>query len=269
MYVDDDRTIYIADHGNHRILEWKRDGVSGQRVAGGYGPGNTVYQLSHPTDVIVDKDKNSLIICDHDNRRVIRCPLGGGTNWGIIISNIDCSSLTIDKNGYLYISDCVKHEVRRWKIGETGGTLVAGGNGKGKNFNQLNGPTYVFVDKDNSVYVSDFHNNRVMKWMVGAKEGIVVAGNQEEGNDITQLDKPQKVIVDHLGTVYVADYYNHRVMRWYKGATQGDVIVGGNEPGTQANQLIYPIGLSFDRQGNLYVADSWNNRIQRFDIDRH
>ena len=74
----------------------------------------------------------------------------------------------------LYVSDWMKDEVRRWKIGDKEGTIVAGGNGKGNNLNQLNVPTYIFVDQDYSVYVSDwFSNHRVMKWMKGAKEGIV------------------------------------------------------------------------------------------------
>lgn len=37
----------------------------------------------------------------------------------------------MDKNGYLYISNRMKDEVTRWKIGESNGILVAGGNGRG------------------------------------------------------------------------------------------------------------------------------------------
>ena len=33
-----------------------------------------------------------------------------------------------------------KNEVRRWKIGETKGTIVAGGNGQGNQLNQLSYP---------------------------------------------------------------------------------------------------------------------------------
>ena len=61
----------------------------------------------------------------------------------------------MDKNGYIYVSDFKKDEVRRWKRGETNGIIVAGGNGKGNHLNQLNCPTYLFVDQDDSLYVSD------------------------------------------------------------------------------------------------------------------
>ncbi|CAF5111295.1 unnamed protein product, partial [Rotaria sp. Silwood1] len=132
--------------------------------------------------------------------------------------------LTMDDNGYLYVVDNEKHEVRRYKIGDTQGTVVAGGNGKGNRLDQLSNPHYVFVDQEHSVYVSDYDNHRVMKWE-GVTQGIVVAGDQGKGNSLTQLYRPNGVVVDQLGTVYVADSGNHRIMRWPKGATQGTVIV--------------------------------------------
>ena len=269
MYIDDDQTIYIADPWNHRIIEWKWNATSGQVVAGGNKEGNQDHQLSYPFDVIVDKERDNLIICDRGNRRVVRWPRRNGTSGETIISNIDCFGLTMDENGSLYIIDDEKHEVRRYRRGESQGTVVAGGNGKGNRLNQLSSPEYVFVDRDHSVYVSDWGNHRVMKWLEGAKEGIVVAGGQGEGNSLRQLSYPAGVVVDHLGTVYVADGGNARIMGWMKGATQGNIIVGGKGEGKDSNQLNWPIGLSFDRHGNLYVVDRGNHRVQKFNIDRN
>ena len=93
----------------------------------------------------------------------------------------------MDEQGFLYVSDWNRQEVRRWRVGESQGTLVAGGNGKGNRLNQFNGPRQFFVDQNHSVYVSDWHNNRVMKWVRGATEGIVVAGGQGRGNALSQL----------------------------------------------------------------------------------
>ncbi|CAF3719407.1 unnamed protein product [Rotaria sp. Silwood1] len=238
--------------------------MSGQVVAGGHGEGSRANQLNNPTDVIVDNE--SLIICDYDNRQLVRWPRQGGTSGEMIISNIDCSRLTMDDQRFLYISDYKKHVVRRWQVGENRWTVVAGGNGQGSRFDQLNWPMYIFVDQDHSVYVSDFDNDRVMKWVEGAKVGIVVAGGRGKGNALVQLNGPRGVVVDQLGTVYVADEENHRIMRWLKEATEGSVLVGGNGKGDQANQLHYPNGLSFDRHGNLYVADSFNHRVQKFQL---
>ncbi|CAF5135319.1 unnamed protein product, partial [Rotaria sp. Silwood1] len=60
LYVDDDQTFYVADRGNHRIVEWKYGATNGKVVAGGNG----AHQLNHPRDVIIDKESDSLIISD-------------------------------------------------------------------------------------------------------------------------------------------------------------------------------------------------------------
>jgi sugar lactone lactonase YvrE len=247
-------------------VEWKSNAKKGQIIAGGNGKGNKINQLNYPTNVILDTKTNSLIISDSGNKRIMRWSRQNNTNEQIIISDIKCEGLTMDKNGYLYVSDCEKHEVRRWKIGDKNGTIVAGGNGKGDRLNQLNGPSFIFVDEDYSLYVSDENNHRVMKWIKDASEGIVVAGKNGLGNSLRQLSYPQGVIVDQFGQIYVADSHNHRVMRWCEGDKEGSIVVGGNGK-EQSNQLDRSKGLSFDLQGNLYVADRLNNRIQKFEVD--
>ncbi|CAF2076319.1 unnamed protein product, partial [Rotaria magnacalcarata] len=165
-------------------MQWKNgDTTNGQVVAGGNGAGNGLHQLNGPADVLIDKETDSLIICDAGNRRVVRWSRRSGTTQGeILIDDIDCQGLAMNEQRYLYVSDLVKGEVRRYKFGETIGTLVAGGNGVGAGLNQLQYPTYLFVDRQRNVYVSDCWNNRVMKWNKGAKEGIVVAGGQGTGS---------------------------------------------------------------------------------------
>ncbi|CAF2724256.1 unnamed protein product [Rotaria sp. Silwood2] len=264
LYVDNDQTIYIADKDNHRIVEWKPGAISGKVVAGGNGPGGRADQLNEPLDVIVDKETDSFIICDMGNKRVMRWSRQNRTSGQTIIDNINCSRLTMDNQRFLYVSEV--DEVRRYGVGETNGTVVAGGNGRGDRLNQLSDSTHVFVDQEYSVYVSDWETHRVMKWMKGARKGTVVADDGEEGNALSYLLMPQGVFVDQLGTLYVVNDGNDSVMRWYKGATQGDVIVGVNGTGQEANQLSNPKGLSFDRHGNLYVVDQWNHRVQRFSI---
>ncbi|CAF3321600.1 unnamed protein product, partial [Rotaria socialis] len=270
LSVDDDQTVVIADKMNHRVMQWKNgDTTNGQVVAGGNGKGNGLHQLSGPTDVLIDKETDSLIICDAENLRVVRWSRSSDTTQGeILIDNIGCYGLAMDEQRYLYVSGPVKQEVRRYKLGENIGTLVAGGNGEGSGLNQLHYPTYLFVDLDHSVYVSEWLNHRVMRWDKGSKEGIIVAGGQSAGSSLTQLNGPLGLFVDTLGTLYVADSNNHRVMRWTQGDNkQGTVIVGGNGQGAGANQLNAPYGLSFDRHDNLYVVDPGNNRVQQFSIE--
>ncbi|CAF2728355.1 unnamed protein product [Rotaria sp. Silwood2] len=177
-------------------------------------------QLDRPINAVVDKETDSLIISDADNRRVVRWPRrSNATSGETILNSVDCYGLTMDDQRCLYVSDIDKNEVRRYRMGETSGTIVAGGNGEGSRLNQLNRPTYIFVDVNHAVYVSGRDNHHVMKWVKGVKERIVVAGGRGYGNALTQLSYPRGVFVDPLGTVYVADEENHRVMRWYKGET--------------------------------------------------
>ncbi|CAF1429400.1 unnamed protein product [Adineta ricciae] len=268
VYIDDDQTLYVADVSNHRILEVKHDGTHVQVVAGGNGSGKKLNQLKDPADVLIDKMTNDIIVSDGGNRRIMRWSRQNNTNGQILMSNIDCCRLVMDELGYLYVSDVVRNEVRRYGINDTRGTVVAGGNGRGSQLNQLKVPVYFFVDKEQSVYVSDRENYRVVKWLKDAKQGIVVAGGHGKGSSLSQLSKPYGIIVDQYETVYVTDSDNHRVMCWPKGAKEGSIVVGGNGRGQYANQLSYPFGLSIDGQENLYVVDLFNNRVQRYAVKR-
>ncbi|CAF1372679.1 unnamed protein product [Adineta steineri] len=264
IFIDNKKSIYIADWRNDRIVKWKLDSNTGQIIVNGNENGDQNNQLSYPTNIIFDKKNNSFIISNEGNNRVIRYFDKNQTNQEILMSNIACFGLTIDKNGFIYVSDYENHEVRRWKQGDTKDEVVAGGNGQGNHLNQLDKPTFIFIDKDYSLYVSDRDNHRVMKWRKDAKEGIIVAGGNGKGNSLKQLSHPRGMIVDDLGRIYVADRDNHRVMRWCEGDAEGEVVVGGNGQGNQSNQLNDPTGLSFDDEENLYVADSGNHRIQKY-----
>ncbi|CAF1075324.1 unnamed protein product [Adineta steineri] len=265
IFVDKNKNIFIADHWNHRIVEWKYNAKEGLFIAGRNGKGSRIDQLNNPKDVVIDQENHTIIIADYGNKRV--------TQWlnrqqQYLIKGIACYGLAMDKYGYLYVCDIDKNEVRRWEMGEykNKGIVVAGGNGKGNQFNQLNCPTYIFVDEEQSVYVSDTNNHRVMKWRKDAKEGRIVAGGNGERSSLHRLSRPQGVFVDDLGQIYIADCDNHRVMRWCEGKEEGEIVVGGYGQGHQTNQLNYPCGLSFDDEGNLYIADRDNNQIRKYEI---
>ena len=233
--------------------------------------GNRTGQLNGPSDMIVDENNKSLIICDKGNRRVIRWSLENPKDKQIIIDNILCFALRMNEYGDLFVSDVEKHEVKRWRKGETEveGIVVAGGHRVGTNLNQFNWPSFLFIDREETVYVSDRDNHRVMKWLKGAKEGIIVAGGYGRGNSLKQLFEPMGLLVNEVGDIYVADAENHRIMCWPFGSEEGRIVAGGNGPGQGSNQLIYPAGLSFDVENNLYVVDSLNNRVQRFSVDKN
>ncbi|CAF2254529.1 unnamed protein product, partial [Rotaria magnacalcarata] len=99
--------------------QWKKDDTTnGQVVAGGKDDGNGLNQLKWPTDVLIDKETDSLIICDYGNDRVVRWSRRSGTTQGeVLIDHINCYGLAMDEQRYLYVSDWEKHEVRRYQLG--------------------------------------------------------------------------------------------------------------------------------------------------------
>ena len=209
---NDNQSIVIADYWNHRIVEWGIGASNGKVIVGGQDQGDRLDQLNFPIDVLIDKETNSLFIADQGNGRVLRWSRLQDTTQGeIIVDNIDCYGLAIDHQRYLYVSDWNNDEVRRYTIGEKNGIVVAGGNGRGNQLNQLNCPTYLLVDEEQAVYVSDRENRRAMKWNKGSKEGIVVAGGEGHGSALTQLSYPRGLFVDTLGIIYVVDARNDRV----------------------------------------------------------
>ncbi|CAF1410115.1 unnamed protein product, partial [Rotaria magnacalcarata] len=86
LFVDDDQTVAIADYMNHRIMQLKNGNTMNvQVVAGGKGAGNGLNQLQYPTDVLIDKETDSLIICDYGNQQVVRWSRRSGTTQGEIL----------------------------------------------------------------------------------------------------------------------------------------------------------------------------------------
>ena len=265
LYIDDidqnNPIVYIADSYNHRILT-----SNGQIGIHSNGYGNRFDQLHCPTDILIDKKTNSFIISDRGNRRVIRWSCSNVNQGEILVDQIDCWGIAMDKNGDLYVVDSENHRVQRYHRGETDGTIVAGGNGKGDNLNQLHDPHYIFVDDALSMYISDHKNNRVIKWEKNAREGVNIVSKRLFNNIFTRMNGPEGIFVDSTGAVFVADSNNHRIVRYDSIGLEWVVIVGGKGPGTKSNQLYQPTGLSCDQRGNLYVIDWRNHRLQRFSV---
>jgi len=265
--IDDSDNLYICRHEHNHVEVWSNNFTEKRIVVGGNGNGSETNQLSMPTDIIVNRKNNSIIICDRGNRRIVQWSLRNTTNGNILISNIDCYKLAIDDQDYLYVSHELQHEVRHWNVKTLENILVAGGNGPGDDSTRLHQPSFIFVDKDYSVYVSDHLSCRVMKWIKNAKEGILVAGGYGEGKLLIQVSHPTAIIVDHLNNLYVSDLRHHRIMRRINGASDNTIIVGGNDYGNKSNQLSFPTDFVFDRYGNLYVLNSYDfSRIQKFYI---
>ena len=202
--------------------------TNGEIVAGGNGQGNRLDQLDRPTDVVIDKKSDTLIICDNGNDRLIRVSHHNRKYQPTIILNSSCNTLAIDNNGILYIADTKDHSVKQWREGELHATIIiAGGIGETCLSSQSICPDYLFVVQNDSVYISNSIGHRVLKWIKDVKEPVFVAGGRGLANDLKGLFQPKGLFVDQLSNIYVVDRGNHRVMRFSKGSREGRIVVGG------------------------------------------
>ncbi|CAF1148163.1 unnamed protein product [Adineta steineri] len=107
--------------------KWKEFRIN---IAEGNELGKEMNQLNYPINMIINKENDCFIISDYQNKRIMQCSRQNNENRQTIMSNINCYGLAIDKYGFIYVSDYEKHEVRKFKIRDQNGKLVAGGNEK-------------------------------------------------------------------------------------------------------------------------------------------
>jgi sugar lactone lactonase YvrE len=104
---DRDDTLFIADYANHRIVAWKQGENTGRLIVGGHEQINRLNQLAVPTDVMLDKENDTLIICE--DGCVMEWSLRSSTTQGhTCIDNSSCCGVAMDKEGHLYVTNQAK-----------------------------------------------------------------------------------------------------------------------------------------------------------------
>jgi sugar lactone lactonase YvrE len=156
-------------------MAWNSSGSIGVLIAGGHGQGSALNQLNNPMGIYLDQVNSSII----------------------------------------YIADTNNNRIIMWVIGESNGTIVAGGNGVGSALNQLNSPRNVISDTLGYLYISDTSNHRIIQWYIGASSGTVIAGiSGVAGSGVLQLNYPNGLTFDSQKNLYVADSTNFRAQKY-------------------------------------------------------
>ncbi|MBI4241099.1 MAG: NHL repeat-containing protein [Candidatus Rokubacteria bacterium] len=263
--------LYVADRGNHRILEYQ-DPVTGDVVADhlfgqpdfATGTANTggisASSLNFPTELTIDAS-GSLYVADFNNNRVLRYdnPLGTDAVADLVIGQPNFTTGTAN----------------------TGGLSAS----------SLRGPSGVAVDAGGSLYLGEFTNNRVLRFdspLVNNDIAGLVLGQPDfttstcntGGLNASSLCIATDVMLDGGGNLYVSDTGNGRVLKFGPPLTSNqpaaDLVIGQpdftttrnpdvcNGVGVSASTLCDPRGLAVDCAGNFYVADLTHNRVLVF-----
>ena len=125
IFVDSDKSIYIADQSNNRIQRWTYGACFGVTVAGTGTAGTIASQLNLPSSVIVDSNQ-VMYIGDQYNNRIHRwavgdcvgqCLVGCTQTYGTAIYQFYfLQNIAFDSQGALYVSDGANHRVQKFGL---------------------------------------------------------------------------------------------------------------------------------------------------------
>ena len=296
--------LYIADFSHSAVR--RVDAATGviTTVAGGGSPPDglgdgglaTNAELDGPDEIQLDDANNLFISVPQRVRRVdavtgiITTIAGDGTSGdtgdggpATAAQLGNPSSVDIDSDGNVFISDSYWHRVRRVDAADGIITTVAGtgsmgfaGDGGDATDAQLAFPREVIVSSDGDLYIADALNFRVRR--VSADSGLIdtVAGGAlgSSGDGIpargAALPNPHGLSID-VSNLYVPTWrgFVKRIDLTTGIITDivGDGITEYSGDGGLAVEarLDEPWGTAVDSQGNLYVADANAHVIRRVD----
>ena len=126
IFVDAERSVYIADSDNHRIQKWSYGALSGVTVAGnGECGSDRLTQLCHPVFVTVDSNQH-LYTFDRSFGGILRWSLGSNQGECIAacsgVNDLHSSNLgavyaiAFDRQGSLYASDPSQNRIQKFQI---------------------------------------------------------------------------------------------------------------------------------------------------------
>jgi sugar lactone lactonase YvrE len=260
--VDDAGHLYIADYGNHRVLEYD-------------------HPLASP---IADR------VFGQPTFNTRSCNPGGVSARGLCYPD----AVALDLNGRLFVSDNANSRVliyarpRRSSapdevIGQRGFT-TGGCDGSAINAATLCNPAGITLDSSGRLYVADAGSGRVLAYdrprtgamasRVFGQSDFATASCDHGGISASTLCSPRGVTIDSRGHLYITDYVDNRVLEYSRPlfSSTANQVFGQpdfttsscNMGGVGEMTLCHPSGDAVDQAGHLYVADFYNSRVVEY-----
>ncbi|CAF3972090.1 unnamed protein product [Rotaria sordida] len=164
--------------------------------------------LSSPSRITRNANTGILYVSDRGAHRVIRIDpvtrtvtrVAGGNTGGNANTQLNSPNgiYFSSTSNSLVIANSGAHNIVRWVIGATTGTVLAGTTGvSGNTATQLNNPTGVTVDSMGNMYVADSGNHRIQFFRAGQTVGTTIAGTETAGIGASSLSSPSAVRLDN------------------------------------------------------------------------
>jgi sugar lactone lactonase YvrE len=230
--LDGAGNVFIADYGNHRVVEIPAGCMSSACQT-------TVFQgsgLSYPIGVAVDA-AGDVFIGDFGLGQVVEVPTGGGPQTTVGIGLSKPQGVAVDGAGDVFIADYGLGEVVEVPAGCA---MLACQTTVGSGLSQ---PTGVAVDGAGDVFIADYGAGLVWEVAFGGSQTTV-------GSSLSQ---PTGVAVDRAGDVFIADYGASQVVEVPNG--------GGSQIMVPTNGLLQPYSLAVDGLSNVFIADFGHSRV--------
>ena len=245
MVVGPAGDVFVADTGNHQIVEVNAYGTPSVLTISGLSPA-----LVSPTGIAIDGSGNLYITdADPSNSRVVKVT-SSGTGSVIGTGAVTLGSpkgVALDQSGDIFIADTGHNQIVEVTSGGSASALAISGLTSPAT---LNTPMGLAVDTAGNLYIADAVNNRVVMVAAGGTVGSVVSTGELD----PALNAPSGIAVDRIGNIYIASTGSNNIAE-----------VDTSHTGTWLfNSSLYmenfslsaPLGVALDVFGTVYVADS-------------
>ena len=265
VFVDRSSRLWVADTGNHRVLEFdnasfrsdilpRATRVFGQPDFNSNTASAALGRMKDPTGVFVDGN-DRLWVAVQGNNKVLR--FDNVTNKISGASEDDSFGLTAPTLLQIFFY---------------GGTLFSG-------------PSSISVSSTGTLFVADLFNHRVLRFDNAASATVnrtasVVLGQLNLNSSVSattavSMNGPSGLFLTPNDTLWVTDFSNNRVLRFNNASTKVNGAAADGLLG-QVDFTTKTLGLtdrglsvpsyhpSVDASGNLWVPDAGNSRVLRF-----
>jgi hypothetical protein len=266
--------LFVADTGNHRVLEFVPPFSSGMGASMVFGQSDfigdtsssTASGLFSPSSVAIDAS-GDLWVADLQNSRVLeyRSPLYSGMAASVAIGQSTIGNTQFcNQSGSVYV------------VGNpTASTLCE--------------PVAMTFDVGGNLWISDGANNRVLEYAPPFSTGMAAMlelGHATGTNAFTSyrtndgggvagntLWYPAGLAFNSNGNLWVTDDDNNRILEFvppFNSGMPASLVLGQpdfthDSPGSSwQSSILEPFAIALDTNGNLLVADTWHNRVLVF-----